>query len=107
VQDLGAAAYANVTLRDAIAAGRVVGPRVVSAGPWLGVAGGTCDFNGIGVRGADAFRARVREDVTHGVDLIKGCVSGWLADAIANPARVPGPNARRRPGAGDRRSSML
>jgi imidazolonepropionase-like amidohydrolase len=60
VQDLGAAAYANVVLRDTIKAGRLEGPRVVASGPWLGIAGGTCDFNGIGVRGAEAFRRRVR-----------------------------------------------
>ena len=87
VQDLGAAAYANVALRDAIAAGRIDGPRVVASGPWLGISGGTCDFNGIGVRGAEAFRRRVREDVEHGVDLIKVCVTGWLADAVREPSK--------------------
>jgi imidazolonepropionase-like amidohydrolase len=87
VQDLGASAYANVALRDAISAGRIEGPRVVASGPWLGIAGGTCDFNGIGVRGADAFRKRVREDVDRGADLIKVCVSGWLADAVRDPAK--------------------
>ena len=87
VQDLGAAAYANVLLRDAIRAGRTEGPRVIASGPWLGVSGGICDFNGIGVRGADAFRARVREDVKRGADLIKVCVSGWLADAVQSPTK--------------------
>lgn len=87
VQDLGAAAYANVALRDAISAGRTEGPRVIASGPWLGVSGGTCDFNGIGVRGADAFRARVREDVKRGADLIKVCVTGWLADAVQSPTK--------------------
>jgi imidazolonepropionase-like amidohydrolase len=87
VQDLGAATYANISLRDAINAGRVEGPRVVASGPWLGVSGGTCDFNGIGVRGAEAFRARVREDVKRSADLIKVCVTGWLADAIGDPTR--------------------
>ena len=87
VQDLGAAAYTNVALRDAIAAGRIEGPRVVVSGPWLGITGGTCDFIGIGVRGAEAFRRRVREDVEHGVDLIKVCVSAWLAEAVQDPAK--------------------
>ena len=87
VQDLGAQTYANVALRDDIRAGRIEGPRVVASGPWLGIAGGTCDFNGIGVRGADAFRARVREDVARGADLIKVCVTGWLADAVREPAK--------------------
>ena len=87
VQDLGAAAYGNVRLREAIRAGRVEGPRVVASGPWLGISAGTCDFNGIGVRGADAFRQRVREDVEHDVDLIKVCVSAWLADAVQDPKK--------------------
>jgi imidazolonepropionase-like amidohydrolase len=87
VQDLGAAAYANVVLRDTIKAGRLEGPRVVASGPWLGIAGGTCDFNGIGVRGAEAFRRRVREDVERGADLIKVCVTGWLADAVRDPPK--------------------
>jgi imidazolonepropionase-like amidohydrolase len=87
VQDLGSAPYANIMLRDAIRAGTVEGPRVVASGPWLGITGGTCDFNGIGVRGAEAFRKRVRDDVEHGADLIKVCVSGWLADAVQDPAK--------------------
>jgi imidazolonepropionase-like amidohydrolase len=87
VQDLGAVTYANIALRDAIAAGRVEGPRIVASGPWLGISGGICDFNGIGVKGADAFRKRVREDAEHGADLIKVCVSGWLAEAVADQAR--------------------
>jgi imidazolonepropionase-like amidohydrolase len=85
VQDLGAVTYANITLRDDIRAGRIEGPRVVASGPWLGIAGGICDFGGIGVRGADAFRQRVRQDVARGADLIKVCVTGWLADAVDHP----------------------
>jgi imidazolonepropionase-like amidohydrolase len=87
VQDLGAIAYANITLRDDIRQGRINGPRVVASGPWLGISGGICDFSGIGVRGADAFRQRVRRDVERGADLIKVCVTGWLADAVDNPAK--------------------
>ena len=87
VQDLGAVTYANLSLRDAISVGRTEGPRVVASGPWLGISGGICDFNGIGVRGADAFRQRVRDDVQHGADLIKVCVTGWLTDAVNSPAK--------------------
>jgi len=87
VQDLGSQPHANIALRDDIAAGKVIGPRVIASGPWLGISGGVCDFNGIGVTGADAFRARVRSDVEHGADLIKVCVSGWLADAVNRPAQ--------------------
>ena len=87
VQDLGAIGYANISLRDAIKAGRVEGPRVVASGPWLGISGGICDFSGIGVRGAEAFRQRVREDVDRGADLIKVCVTGWLVEAVKDPAK--------------------
>ena len=85
VQDLGALANANITLRDRINRGEVPGPRVVSAGPWLGESGLTCDFQGIGVKGADAFRERVRKDVEAGADLIKVCASGWLPQAAKQP----------------------
>jgi imidazolonepropionase-like amidohydrolase len=85
VQDLGAAAYTNISLREDIRAGRVEGPRIVAAGPWLGISQGICDFGGIGVRGADAFRQRVRMDNEHGADLIKVCVTGWLAEAVDHP----------------------
>jgi imidazolonepropionase-like amidohydrolase len=86
VQDLGALNYEDIKIRDAIRDGKFPGPRVVSSGPWLGVAGGTCDFQGIGVKGADAFRERVRKDVAEGADLIKVCASGWLAEAAEKPA---------------------
>ena len=85
VQDLGALAYANLAIRDDIRSGKIIGPRVVASGPWLGTSGATCDFNGMGVRGVDAFRARVREDVRRGADLIKVCVTGWPAQGYAQP----------------------
>jgi imidazolonepropionase-like amidohydrolase len=81
VQDLGALNYANIKVRNAIRDGKFPGPRVVSSGPWLGESKRTCDFNGIGVLGADAFRDRVKKDVAEEADLIKVCASGWLADA--------------------------
>jgi hypothetical protein len=73
VQDLGALGYANIRLRNSINNGKVPGPHVVSAGPWLGESGLTCDFQGIGVKGPDAFRERVRKDVESGAELIKVC----------------------------------
>jgi len=88
VQDLGALGQANVRLRDAIAAGTSVGPRVVSAGSWIGVRGGICDFDGRGVSGPDAFAARVREDALAGANLIKLCVTGWPADAMSHPDSI-------------------
>jgi imidazolonepropionase-like amidohydrolase len=85
VQDLGAVNYDNIKIRNAVRDGKFPGPHVVASGPWLGVSGGTCDFQGIGVKGADAFRARVKKDVDEGADLIKVCASGWLAQAAEKP----------------------
>ncbi len=85
VQDLGAIDGENIKIRNAIREGAFPGPRVVASGPWLGVAGGTCDFQGIGVKGPDAFRDRVRKDVAAGADLIKVCAGGWLAEAAERP----------------------
>ncbi len=88
VQDLGGLAHANIALRDRVAAGRTPGPRIISAGGWIGVRGGICDFDGRGVRGAEEFAARVREDVAAGADLIKICVTGWPGDALSHPDSV-------------------
>jgi imidazolonepropionase-like amidohydrolase len=85
VQDLGAVTYDNIKIRNAIREGKFPGPHVIASGKWLGVSGGTCDFQGIGVKGADAFRARVKQDVDEGADLIKVCASGWLAQAAEKP----------------------
>lgn len=85
VQDLGAVNYENIKIRNSIRDGKFPGPHVVASGPWLGVAKGTCDFQGIGVNGADAFRARIKKDVDEGADLIKVCASGWLAEATERP----------------------
>ncbi|MGH9530831.1 MAG: amidohydrolase family protein, partial [Terriglobales bacterium] len=43
VRNLGAEGFSDVALRDAIAAGDVPGPRIVAAGPGLGITGGHCD----------------------------------------------------------------
>lgn len=80
VQDLGAVDTTVFALRRRIAA-----PRIAAAGLWIGVSGGTCDFNGIGVRGPQAFRARVREQVALGADVIKVCVTSWVAPAFRDP----------------------
>jgi imidazolonepropionase-like amidohydrolase len=87
VQDLGAVDTAVFALRRRLASGAVPGPRIAAAGLWIGISGGTCDFNGIGVRGAEAFRTRVREQVANGADVIKVCVTSWVAPAFREPER--------------------
>lgn len=88
VQDLGAVDDGNLRLRDQIAAGHVMGPRMVCAGRWTGVKNGVCDFGGIGLSGEAAFRSRVAEDVARGADVIKACITAWVADGYARPDDV-------------------
>jgi imidazolonepropionase-like amidohydrolase len=86
VVDLGARTTRLLQIRDSINAGFIPGPRVLAAGIWIGRKDGVCEFNGIGIAGgAEGFRARVRENVAAGADVIKACISGWPADAFAKP----------------------
>ncbi|MBV8819498.1 MAG: amidohydrolase family protein, partial [Acidobacteriaceae bacterium] len=88
VRNVGAAGYADVALRDGIEAGEIDGPRLLVSGPPLGITGGHCDenllapefhFSSTGVAdGPWAARAKVREVVKYGADLIKICASGGV-----------------------------
>lgn len=88
VRNVGAPAYADVALRDAINDGDVPGPRMQVAGPSLGITGGHCDSNMLPPRyeaktqgiadGPWAVRAKVRENIKYGADLIKFCATGGV-----------------------------
>jgi imidazolonepropionase-like amidohydrolase len=88
VRNVGASGYSDVALRDGINAGEVEGPRLLVSGPPLGITGGHCDENLLapefhykdeGVAdGPWAARAKVREVIKYGADLIKICASGGV-----------------------------
>ncbi len=88
VRNVGARAFTDVALRDAIAAGELPGPRILASGPALGITGGHCDVNlfpyeaditADGVAdGPWAVRQQVRENVKYGADLIKFCATGGV-----------------------------
>ncbi len=88
VRDVGAEHYADIALRDAIEAGEIIGPRMKVSGPPLGMTGGHCDSNLLPPRfeqrsegvadGPWAVRAKVRENIKYGVDLIKFCATGGV-----------------------------
>jgi len=88
VRNLGARGFADVALRDAINAGDVPGPRMIVSGPALSITGGHCDSNllaeefhfrsGGVADGPWAVRAKVRENVKYGADVIKMCASGGV-----------------------------
>lgn len=88
VVDLGSAGGAGVRLRDAIAGGRVPGPRVIAAGSWIGAKGGVCEFGGATVNGPAEAAARARGDLAAGADVLKVCVTGWPKDAVAFPDSI-------------------
>lgn len=92
VRNVGAPGYADVALRDAIAAGEVAGPRMLVSGPPVGITGGHCSDNNLlpyeyGVTEAGvadgpwAIRQMVRQNVKFGVDLIKTCSTGGVLSA--------------------------
>src|SRR6266404_3216515 len=88
VRNVGASGYTDVALRDGIDAGDIEGPHMLVSGPPLGITGGHCDDNLLpfefhhkaeGVAdGPWAARAKVRETVKYGADLIKVCASGGV-----------------------------
>ena len=87
-RNVGAEGYADVALRQAIDAGDVPGPRLLVSGPAIGITGGHCDENLLpseyhhvaeGVAdGPWQVRAKVREVVKFGADLVKVCASGGV-----------------------------
>jgi imidazolonepropionase-like amidohydrolase len=88
VVDLGSADGAGLKLRDRVARGAIPGPRVIAAGSWIGAKGGVCEFGGATVAGPEEARRRARADLDAGADLLKVCVTGWPADAVAAPDSV-------------------
>ena len=88
VIDLGSAAGAGVKLRDEIAGGATPGPTVIAAGSWIGAKGGVCEFGGATVTTPEEARARAVADLESGADVLKVCVTGWPAAAVATPDSI-------------------
>lgn len=88
VRNLGADAWNDVGLAQAIDAGKIVGPRIVPAGYSFGATGGHCDstyfppsFESRNPYNADSpeeARKRVREIRKYGAQVIKVCATGGV-----------------------------
>ena len=92
-RDLGSSDLIDVGLRNAVASGKIPGPRMLVAVRGIGATGGHCDPTG-GYRpgvfeksvsneeavanGPDAVRAAVRLNVKLGADVIKTCATGGV-----------------------------
>ncbi len=89
IRQVGAPGFADVALRDMINQGELAGPRMLVAGPSIGITGGHCSDNnllpfdnesiGDGVAdGPWAMRAIVRRNIKFGADVIKTCSTGGV-----------------------------
>ncbi len=69
----------DFALRDGIASGEYVGPRIFTAGPGIASTGGHGSVDGKGCDGPYEFRRSAREVVFRGADLVKVMVTGGIA----------------------------
>lgn len=102
VRDVGSTDYIDISLRNAIDAGYIVGPRMLVAIHSISATGGHGDsdaypptlgipqsgpLNGI-CNGADECRAAVRYQVKYGADVIKAMPSGGVL-SLSDPVDTP------------------
>ena len=102
VRDVGSGDYIDISLRNAIAAGHIVGPRMLVAVHSISATGGHGDSDAIppsvgiaqhgpidGIcNGADECRAAVRYQIKFGADVIKAMPSGGVL-SLADPVDTP------------------
>ena len=96
VRNLGDGDYVTLSLRDAIAAGKLPGPRILDAGRTISATAGHADpglglnedLRALAVRGrvfcdgVESCRRAVREQVARGVDVIKITTTGGVNSRI-------------------------
>lgn len=76
VRDVGAKDDSALVLRDAIEAGILVGPRILSCRQTIAITGGHAYETSVVADGADAVRQAVREQILLGANFIKLMASG-------------------------------
>ena len=84
-RDLGARAYLDVVVRDAVAAGLARGPRMLVAARPITVTGGHCWFMGGEADSDDELRRMVRTHHKRGADLIKVMSTGGFMTTGSAP----------------------
>lgn len=86
VRCVGTPGNVDLVVRDAIARGRVPGPRIVAAGRTIAMTGGHGSTMAIEADGVDAVVAAVRTQIKAGADVIKLMVTG----GVLTPGGRPG-----------------
>lgn len=88
VRDLGGRRDVVPTVRDAVNAGRLAGPRILSCNVPITVTGGHIHFVGWEADEEWELRKAVRTLIKQGADVIKICASGGNMTAESNPLMV-------------------
>ena len=86
VRDLGGRDYAELSVRDAVRAGMIPGPRVLAAGRGICITGGHgWHLIGREADGADDVRRAVREQIKAGADVVKLFATGGVMTPGVDP----------------------
>ena len=97
VRNVGAEGWNDVGLRQAIEAGKLTGPRIVTGGPSFGATGGHCDStffppsmeqkSPYNADSPEEGRKRVRELRKYGAQVIKICATGGVFSRNTEPGQ--------------------
>ncbi len=85
-RDLGAGAWRELALRDQIARGELVGPRLLCSGQPITTPSGHCHFWGGGASNLEEAKVVLDRQVRRGVDLIKVMATGGRMTKGSQPA---------------------
>ena len=86
VRDVGARNYIDVAVKKAIEEGTIEGPRMMVAGYCIVMTGGHCwNLGGRQADGPDECRKAAREQLFHGVDLLKMVATGGVVTREGEP----------------------
>jgi len=85
IRDVGCKDFVDVSVRNAIEAGKIEGPRMKVAGQFITMIGGHAWRYGRQVSGVDDCRAAAREQLMKNVDLLKVMATGGVATREGAP----------------------
>ncbi len=87
-RDLGGKSFVEITVRDAINAGRCLGPTLMCAGQLICMTGGHGSWLGTEADGAEEIVRAVRNNIKAGADLIKVIATGGVLTPNVDPMQA-------------------